>query len=61
MNALSDILCRTECGCTMGGKMINHIMYADDLVILSHSAKALHRLADICAAYGDNYTLLLLL
>ena len=44
---LSDILCRTECGCTMGGRMINHLMYADDLVILSTSAKGLQRLVDI--------------
>ena len=33
--------------------MINHLMYADDLVILSPSAKGLQRLVDICAAYGD--------
>ena len=39
MDGLSEIRCRTECGCTMGGRMINHLMYADDLVILSHSAK----------------------
>ena len=42
-----------KCGCTMGGRMINHLMYADDLVILSPSAKGLQRLVDICAAYGD--------
>ena len=53
MYGLSEILCRTECGCTMGGRMINHLMYADDLVILSPSAKGLQRLVDICAAYGD--------
>ena len=33
--------------------MINHLMYADDLVIVSPSAKGLRRLVDICAAYGD--------
>ena len=69
MDGLSDILCRTECGCTMCGRMINHLMYADDLVMLSPSAKGLQRLVDIicqpavdilchkqhilCAAYGD--------
>ena len=53
MDGLSDILCRTECGCTMGGRMLNHLMYADDLVLLSPSAKGLLRLVDICAAYGD--------
>ena len=52
MDGLSDILCRTECGCTMGGRMINLLLYADDLVILIPSAKGLQRLVDICA-YGD--------
>ena len=33
--------------------MINHLMYADDFVILSLSAKGLQRLVDMCAAYGD--------
>ena len=53
MAGLSDIVCRTECGCTMGGRMTIHLMYADDLVIWSPSAKWLQRLVDICAAYGD--------
>ena len=34
--------------------MINHLMYADDVVILSPSAKGLQRLINICAAYGDS-------
>ena len=39
----------------MGGRMINHLMYADDVVILSPSAKGLQRLINICAAYGDSH------
>ena len=54
MDGLSDILCKTECGCTMGGRMINHLMYADDVVFFSPSAKGLQRLINICAAYGDS-------
>ena len=53
MDGLSDILCRTECGCTMGSRMINHLMYVDGLVIVSHSVKGLQRLVDIGAAYDD--------
>ena len=34
----------------MGGRMSHHLMYADELVILSSSAKGLQRLV---AAYGD--------
>ena len=52
-DGLSDILCRTECGCTMGGRMINHLMSEDDLDIFSPSAKWLQRLVEICAAYDD--------
>ena len=55
MDGLSDILCKTECGCTVRGRMINHIMYADDIVILSPSANRLQRLITICAAYGDSH------
>ena len=51
MDGLRDILCRTECGCTVGDRMINHLMCADDLEMLSPSVKELQRLVDICAAY----------
>ena len=33
--------------------ILHRLMYADDLVLLSPSAKGLQRLVDICAAYGD--------
>ena len=33
-------------------------MYADDLVIISPSAKGLQRLVDICAVYGQNHDIL---
>ena len=55
MDGLSDILCKTECGCTIVGGMINHLMYADDIVMLSPSAKGLQRLVNMCAAYGDSH------
>ena len=45
MDCLSKYLCNTQTGCNVGGVMINHLMYADDLVIISPSAKGLQRLA----------------
>ena len=39
MDCLSDIMCRTEYGCTMGGRMFKHLMYVDELVIVGPSAK----------------------
>ncbi len=40
--------------------MVNHIMtlYADDLAIISPSAKGLQRLLDICAGYGQSHDIL---
>ena len=37
--------------------MINHLMYADDLVVISPSAKGLQRLLDIilCAVYMGHF------
>ena len=58
MDCLSESLRNTQTGCNVGGVMINHLMYADDLVIISPSAKGLQRLVDICAVYGQNHDIL---
>ena len=33
--------------------MINHLMYADDMVIISPSVKGLQRLLDICCVWPE--------
>ena len=58
MDDLSCSLSNTPIGCFIGGVMVNHIMYADDLVIISPSAKGLQRLLDICAGYGQSHDIL---
>ena len=55
MDYLSESLCNTQTGCNVGGVMINHLMYGDDLVIISPSVKGLQRLLDICDVYGQNH------
>ena len=35
--------------------MVNHIMYADDLVVIRPSVKGLQRLLDVCAVYGQTH------
>jgi len=35
-------------GCVIGGKFFGCIMYADDLVLVSHSVCALEKMIDIC-------------
>ena len=42
-------------GCVVGGMVVNHLMYADDLVIISLSTAGLQSLLKICSDYGyDN-------
>ncbi len=42
--------CRT--GCLVGDSLINHMLYADDLVVLSPSSAGLQQLLRICSQYG---------
>ena len=58
MDGLSSSLSNTPTGCSIGGVMVNHIMHADDLVIISPSVKVLQRLLDICAVYGQTHDIL---
>ena len=37
------------------GLIINHLMYADDLVVSAPSAKGLQKLLDVCTDYGQNH------
>ena len=58
MDGLSSSLSNTPTGCAIGGVRVNHIMYADDLVIISPSVKGLQRLLDVCAVYGQTHDIL---
>ena len=57
MDCLSESLCNTQTGSNVGGVMINHLMYADDLVIISPSDKGLQRLVDMCMVRFMTYYL----
>ena len=46
-----------EVGCSIGDKRINHILYADDLILVSPSVKALQKQIDICITYFDKHHL----
>ena len=45
-------------GCSVGKYIINHILYADDLVLLSASLKGLQKLVNICGKLGDELDIL---
>ena len=49
---LSIRLNKLNIGCTIGGTIINHILYADDLVLISPSTHGLSKLLNDCQKYG---------
>ena len=51
MDDLSIKLNYIKTDCTIGTTLINHLMYADDLVLLSPSAMGLSLLLSVCSAY----------
>ena len=52
--ALSTRLNSIPAGCKIGNLMVNHLAYADDLVLLCPSLKGLQRLVHECQIYGIN-------
>ena len=48
IDGLSDILNKSSIGGSIGGKRINHMLYADDLCIVSLSSAGLQQLLSIC-------------
>ena len=52
MDDLSKKLNYVNAGCIIGAAMINHLMYADDLVLLAPSFMGLSMLLSACSDYG---------
>ena len=57
MDDLSLQLHRQPIGCSVGGTVVNHMLYADDIVLFAPSAKGLQKLLDLSHTYGCNLTL----
>ena len=55
---LSISLSKLPIGCCSGENVINHLMYSDDLGLLSPSAKGMQRLLDNAYIYGCQYDIL---
>ena len=49
VDELSKMLNNVHVGCFVGTMLVNHLMYADDLVLLSPSAAGLSLLLSICS------------
>ena len=52
MDDMSVNLKKCPTGCIAGGTIVNHLMYADDIVLLSPSATGLSMLLHVCGKYG---------
>ncbi len=52
MDDLSVEVNECKTGCVIGDSLINHLMYADDLVILSPYSSGLQQLLRVCLNYG---------
>ena len=52
MDDLSKQLNACNTGCMLGDNLVNNLMYADDLVVLSPSSAGLQQLLNICTVYG---------
>ena len=55
VDELSKMLNNVHVGCFVGTMLVNHVMYADDLVMLSPSVAGLSILLSICSRYGIEY------
>ena len=58
MNELSVTLNSAPIGCCFADVVINHLMYADDLVVFAPSAKGLQTLLDLCVKFGEDNDIL---
>ena len=52
---LSEELNKCKVGCNLNGHLINHIMYADDLVLISPSSTGLSQLLRECEKFGTRH------
>ena len=57
MDQLSIRLNRSGIGGDIGGHLINHLCYADDLCLISLSSAGMQSLLDICNSYAIEHVL----
>ena len=57
MDDLSVKLNKLNVGCIINMTVINHLMYADDLVLLSPSTAGLQKLLNVCSEYGIEHNI----
>ena len=58
IDTLSSELSQKQIGCCLGNMMFNHLIYADDMLLLCPSAKGLQTLIDICIKYANGHDII---
>ena len=58
VNDLSVQLQKLPVGCCCGDMVVNHLMYADDIVLLAPSGKGTQTIIDATYAYGNAYDII---
>ena len=58
MDELSSRLCNTETGCYLSNVCINHLMYADDIVLLSPTITGMRMLTKACSLYAKEHDII---
>ena len=57
MDDLSIRLEKADVGCYIGNACVNHLSYADDMVLLAPSVRALQHLVNLCEVYAGEHDL----
>ena len=57
IDGLSEVLNKCDIGGSIGGKRVNHMLYADDLCIISLSSSGLQNLLNQCDMYCNAHDL----
>ena len=55
---LSSQLNKLKVGCVLGESIINHLLYADDIALISPSSAGLKRLLTVCEKFGKENDML---
>ena len=58
MDDLSSVLNSLNVGCYLNGTMLNHLMYADDVVIMAPSTRSMQILLSHCDKYADMHDII---
>ena len=58
MDDLSSILNNAKVGCTINEVIINHLMYADDIVLIAPSIRAMQTLLNSCDSFAHDHNVI---